>query len=91
MGSLLIVKDGKVVYSRAIGYAQIEGTTKKPLTTTSRFWIASSGKMYTADCAVIQRIGRSITSNNRVVTKSLPSRCEQMRAVFFQLRGTNAL
>lgn len=48
MGSLTIAKDGKVVYSRAIGYAQIDGTTKKPLTTTSRFRIASIGKMYTA-------------------------------------------
>lgn len=48
MGSLTIAKDGKVVYSRAIGYAQIDGTTKKPLTTTSRFKIASIGKIYTA-------------------------------------------
>jgi D-alanyl-D-alanine carboxypeptidase len=37
MGSLTIAKDGKVVYTRAIGYAQIDGTTKKPLTATSRF------------------------------------------------------
>jgi len=48
MGSLTIAKDGKVIYSRAIGYAQIDGATKKPLTTTSRFKIASIGKMYTA-------------------------------------------
>ncbi len=48
MGSLTIAKDGKVVYARAIGFAQIDGTTKKPLTTTSRFKIASIGKIYTA-------------------------------------------
>ncbi|MBS1787312.1 MAG: beta-lactamase family protein, partial [Acidobacteria bacterium] len=48
MGSLTIAKDGKVIYSRAIGYGQIDGTTKKPLTTTSRFKIASIGKIYTA-------------------------------------------
>lgn len=48
MGSLTIAKDGKVVFSRAIGYAQIDGATKKPLTATSRFRIASIGKLYTA-------------------------------------------
>lgn len=48
MGSLTIAKDGKVVYTRAIGYARIDGTMKKPLTTASRFKIASIGKIYTA-------------------------------------------
>ena len=32
MGSLTIAKDGKVLYTRAIGYSQINGTEKKPLT-----------------------------------------------------------
>ena len=32
MGSLAIVKDGKVLYTRAIGYGQINGAEKKPLT-----------------------------------------------------------
>jgi CubicO group peptidase (beta-lactamase class C family) len=54
MGSLTIAKDGKVVYIRAIGYAQIDGTTKKPLTATSRFKIASIGKLYTA--AIIMQL-----------------------------------
>src|SRR5262245_43995979 len=48
MGSLTIAKDGKVVYTRAIGYAQIDGTTKKPMTAASRFRIASITKTYTA-------------------------------------------
>ena len=48
MGSLVIVKDGKVLYSRAIGYGQINGTEKKPLTPASRFRIASIGKTHTA-------------------------------------------
>jgi hypothetical protein len=30
MGSLTIAKDGKVIYTRAIGYSQINGTAKKP-------------------------------------------------------------
>jgi D-alanyl-D-alanine carboxypeptidase len=48
MGSLAIVKDGKVLYSRAIGYSQINGTEKKPLTTANRFRIGSITKMFTA-------------------------------------------
>jgi D-alanyl-D-alanine carboxypeptidase len=48
MGSLAIVKDGRVLYTRAIGYGQINGTEKKPLTAASRFRIASIGKTYTA-------------------------------------------
>ncbi len=48
MGSLAIVKDGKVLYSRSIGYGQINGTEKKPLTAANRFRIASIGKTYTA-------------------------------------------
>jgi D-alanyl-D-alanine carboxypeptidase len=48
MGSLVIAEDGRVLYSRAIGYGQINGTAKKPLTAASRFRIASIGKTYTA-------------------------------------------
>src|SRR5919197_1066207 len=48
MGSLTIAKDGKVLYTRAIGYSQINGTEKKPLTAASRFRIASITKTYTA-------------------------------------------
>ena len=32
MGSLTIAKDGNVFYTRAIGYSQINGMEKKPLT-----------------------------------------------------------
>src|SRR5206468_3571418 len=48
MGSLAIVKDDKVLYARAIGYSQINGTEKKPLTAANRFRIASITKMFTA-------------------------------------------
>jgi CubicO group peptidase (beta-lactamase class C family) len=48
MGSLTIVKDGAVLYTRAIGYSQINGTEKKPLTAANRFRIASITKMFTA-------------------------------------------
>lgn len=48
MGSLIIAKDGNILYTRAIGYSQINGTEKKPLTGASRFRIGSITKMYTA-------------------------------------------
>ena len=48
MGSLTIAKDGNVLYTRAIGYSQINGTEKKPLTAASRFRIASITKTFTA-------------------------------------------
>ena len=48
MGSLVIVKDGMVLYSRVIGYSQISGSEKKPLTAANRFRIGSITKMFTA-------------------------------------------
>jgi CubicO group peptidase (beta-lactamase class C family) len=48
MGSLTIAKDGNVLYARAIGYGQINGTEKKPLNAASRFRIGSITKMFTA-------------------------------------------
>jgi CubicO group peptidase (beta-lactamase class C family) len=48
MGSLTIAKDGAVLYTRAIGYSQINGGEKKPLTAASRFRIASITKTFTA-------------------------------------------
>jgi D-alanyl-D-alanine carboxypeptidase len=48
MGILAIAKDGNVVYTRAIGYSQINGTEKKPLTAANRFRIGSITKMFTA-------------------------------------------
>ena len=63
MGSLTIAKDGNVLYTRAIGYSQINGTEKKPLTAANRFRIASITKMFTAGGAV--RRGFSRRKNNR--------------------------
>lgn len=48
MGSLVLAKDGQVLYSRSIGYSQINGTEKTPLTTASRFRIGSVTKTFTA-------------------------------------------
>jgi D-alanyl-D-alanine carboxypeptidase len=48
MGSLAIAKDGKVVYARAMGYGKVDGASKIPLTSASRFRIGSITKTFTA-------------------------------------------
>src|SRR6476660_4299451 len=46
MGSLTIAQDGKILYTHAIGYSQID-PEKRPLTPANRFRIASITKMFT--------------------------------------------
>ena len=48
MGSLTLAKDGNVLYTRSIGYSQINGTEKKPLTAATKYRIGSITKMFTA-------------------------------------------
>ena len=48
MGSVTLAKDGKVLYSRAIGYSQINGAEKKSSTATTKYRIGSVTKMFTA-------------------------------------------
>lgn len=48
MGSLVIAKEGKTVYERSIGFAQVAAAEKKPLTAASRFRIGSITKLFTA-------------------------------------------
>ncbi|MDQ3714052.1 MAG: beta-lactamase family protein [Acidobacteriota bacterium] len=48
MGSLTLAKDGKVLYSRSIGYSQINDSRKKPSTAATRYRIGSVTKTFTA-------------------------------------------
>lgn len=48
MGSLTISKDGKVIYSRAVGFSRIDGSEKKASTPATRYRIGSISKMFTA-------------------------------------------
>jgi D-alanyl-D-alanine carboxypeptidase len=48
MGSLLLAKDGNVVYSRSFGYSQVNGNEKKPLTAETKYQLSSITKTYTA-------------------------------------------
>jgi len=48
MGSLVLVKDGDVIYSRSFGYRQITDNDNEPLTADTEYRIGSITKMYTA-------------------------------------------
>ena len=48
MGSLILAKDGNVLYSRSFGYREINGNERKPLTAETKYRIASITKTYTA-------------------------------------------
>ena len=65
MGSLTIARDGKVLYTRAIGYSQISGTEKKPLTAANRFRIGSITKMFTAALSCAKDALSSSTARSR--------------------------
>jgi CubicO group peptidase (beta-lactamase class C family) len=71
MGSLTIVKDGNVLYSRAIGYSQINGTEKKPLTAANRFRIASITKMFTA-AMILQLVEEGKLKHTDTLDKFFP-------------------
>lgn len=48
MGSIVIAKDGKVLYTRSFGYARITGTVMEPLTDHTEYRVSSITKTYTA-------------------------------------------
>src|SRR5690349_772169 len=48
MGSLTVAKDGSVLYSRSIGYSQINAAEKKTSTAATRYRIGSVTKIFTA-------------------------------------------
>ena len=48
MGSLTVSKNGTVIYSRAVGYSQINEKEKKSATTSTKYRIGSISKMFTA-------------------------------------------
>lgn len=71
MGSLTIAKDGKVLYARTIGYSQINGTEKKPLTAANRFRIGSITKMFTA-AMILQLVEEGKLKLTDALDKFLP-------------------
>jgi len=71
MGSLTLAKDGDVLYTRAIGYSQINGTEKKPLSAASRFRIGSITKMFTATM-ILQLVEEGKLKLNDTLDKFFP-------------------
>src|SRR5215813_4867920 len=71
MGSLVIAKDGKVLYSRSIGYSQINGTEKKSLTAANRFRIGSITKTFTATM-ILQLVEEGKLKLSDTLDKFLP-------------------
>ena len=76
MGSLTIAKDGNVLYTRAIGYSQINGTEKKPLTAANRFRIGSITKMFTA-AMILQLVEEGEIKADRHARQILPADSER--------------
>jgi CubicO group peptidase (beta-lactamase class C family) len=48
MGSLVVAKDGNVLYTRAIGYSQVSGIERKPVSAATRYRVGSIAKIFTA-------------------------------------------
>jgi D-alanyl-D-alanine carboxypeptidase len=71
MGSLVIAKDGKVVYERTIGYSQVTATEKKPITATTKFRIGSITKMFTA-AMVLQLVDEKKLKLTDTIDKYFP-------------------
>lgn len=71
MGSLTIAKNGNVLYTRAIGYSQINGAKKKPLTAANRYRIGSITKMFTA-AIVFQLVEEGKLKLSDTLDKFLP-------------------
>jgi CubicO group peptidase (beta-lactamase class C family) len=71
MGSLTMAKDGNVIYTRTIGYSEINGTEKKPLTPASRFRIGSITKMFTTTM-ILQLIEEGKLKLTDTLDKFLP-------------------
>jgi D-alanyl-D-alanine carboxypeptidase len=86
MGSLTIVKDGNVLYTRAIGYSQINGTEKKPLTAANRFRIASITKMFTA-AMILQFVEEGKLKLTDTLDKFIPQIPNAKKITIVQILG----
>src|SRR5262245_44433217 len=71
MGSLTIARDGAVLYTRSIGYSQINETENKPLTAASRYRIGSITKMFTA-AMIFQLVEEGKLKLTETLDKFLP-------------------
>jgi CubicO group peptidase (beta-lactamase class C family) len=71
MGNLVVAKGGNVLYSRAIGYSQINGIERKPVSATTKFRVGSITKMFTA-ALVLQLVEEGKLKLTDTLDKFLP-------------------
>ena len=86
MGSLTIAKAGNVLYTRTIGYSQINGTEKKPLTEASRYRIGSITKMFTA-AMIFQLVEERKLKLTDTLDKFFPQVSNAQRITIAQILG----
>ena len=71
MGSAAVARDGKVIYSRAVGYGAINDKEKTPATTSTKYRIGSITKMFTA-VMIFQLIDEGKLKLNDTLDKFYP-------------------
>jgi CubicO group peptidase (beta-lactamase class C family) len=86
MGSLTLAKAGNVVYTRTIGYSQINGTEKKPLTAATRYRIGSITKMFTA-AMIFQLVEERKLKLTDTLDKFLPQIANAQKITIAQILG----
>lgn len=86
MGNIVLVKDGKQVYSRSIGYSQISSAEKKPLTEANRFRIGSITKMFTT-AMIFQLIEEEKLKPDDTLAKFLPQIPNASKITIVQMLG----
>jgi len=86
MGSIAVVKDGKEIYARTIGYSEVNGASKRPLTAASRFRIGSITKMFTA-AMVLQLIEQKKLEGSDTLDKFLPRIPNAGKITIMQILG----
>ena len=72
MGSVAISKNGKIVYSKAIGYSLMNGNNKVNANTNSRYRIGSISKMFTATI-IFQLIEENKIALNTPISNYFPT------------------
>jgi CubicO group peptidase (beta-lactamase class C family) len=76
--SLAIIKDGKIIYKRGYGMANLEHNI--PLTSTSVFRIGSTSKQFTASCIAILSLQGKISLDDDI-RKYIPELQKQEKPV----------
>ena len=86
MGSLVIARDGDVLYTRSIGYGQINSTERQRLTVASRYRIGSITKMFTA-AMILQLVEEGKLKLSDTLNKFFPQVPNAGKITILQILG----